>query len=234
MSARFYQACKRAIIPVVKPLGFHSFNRYYYRITGGVVQQFCLLWLRRNFTIRFLLSSVYDDNDRTREGDDIYRLIDGTSTFLSMRPDKFCANPSALFPTGPLLPDYEQCALVCRTALEEYLLPFFEQTTTLESAYSQCEEKKLVWRHEVNGKKEPFSPSTLGFLLGMGQYSDAQLLLDFMIENHTGYNQRWWMAHQEIYVQLRNALEEKDTAFLTTYLRKKKEETYQAFKLKIK
>ena len=74
----FYKAVKPALDLVVRPLGFRSRDRFYYRIVNDVVQQFCLLYRNLDFTLRFDVASVYADNILA-EGHDIYRLINGTN-----------------------------------------------------------------------------------------------------------------------------------------------------------
>ena len=89
MANSFYQIVKQRINPIVKPFGFRIRDRFYHRIINNVVQQFCLLHLARDFTIRFHIFSVYDDNYRTMEGDEVHRLIDGTNDWLAFRTYKF-------------------------------------------------------------------------------------------------------------------------------------------------
>lgn len=79
MSVLFYSIAKQAITPIVKPLEFRCRGRFYYRIIDNVVQQFCLLWLNHDFTIRFNISSVYADNDRLIEGNEVAKIINGSN-----------------------------------------------------------------------------------------------------------------------------------------------------------
>ena len=63
MNNPIYAATHAQFVPLVQPLGFRCIgNRYYYRIVGDVVQQFCVLCLHRQCTIRFGMSSVYEKN----------------------------------------------------------------------------------------------------------------------------------------------------------------------------
>ena len=83
MNNPIYAATHAQFVPLVQPLGFCCIgNRYYYRIIGDVVQQFCVLCLHRQCTIRFGMSSVYEENDRKNEGAEVYTLIDGTKRWI--------------------------------------------------------------------------------------------------------------------------------------------------------
>ena len=99
MSVLFYSIAKQAITPIVKPLEFRCRGRFYYRIIDNVVQQFCLLWLNHDFTIRFNISSVYADNDRLIEGNEVAKIINGSNNmWLGQRlvqGEKACNSASA-------------------------------------------------------------------------------------------------------------------------------------------
>lgn len=82
MQNAFYSAVRKQIEPQVAPLGFCLDRQYYYRIVQDVVQQFCPLWLHHDFTVRFTLRSLYQDNTRRAEGLDVMQLVDGSNRWL--------------------------------------------------------------------------------------------------------------------------------------------------------
>ena len=98
-ASEFYKAAKAAIDPMVKPLGFRRCGRFYYRIVNDIVQQFCLFWLRFDFTVRFRVTSVYDSSAELIEGDEIYQLINGTNEWLGLRMVE--TTPGVLAYEGP-------------------------------------------------------------------------------------------------------------------------------------
>ena len=79
----------KEIEKIVRPLGFKRYHRFFYRVTDdGVVQQFCLLFLKGKFTIRFTLNSIFSDNDKTKEGSELYQVIDGTNSWIGENFDR--------------------------------------------------------------------------------------------------------------------------------------------------
>ena len=205
----FYPAAKAAIQPLAAEAGFRSRGRHFYRITNDVVQQFCLLSLRGNYTIRFHISSVYDENRYDAEGVEVCRLIDGTGFFLSNRPQ--------LLVPDPFDPDYrvslETCVEVCETALRAYLLPWFEQTADSERAFRQAQALGML-----APRGEPRARNCLGFLLALGRTEEAAALL------------RQEPACE--YRELCRAVTAQDGAFLRAYMEQKKAATYAEFKWK--
>lgn len=83
MQNAFYSAVIKQIEPQVAPLGFRHDRQYYYRIVQDVVQQFCPLWLHHDFTIRFTLRSLYQDNMRRAEGLDVMQLVGADGAGIS-------------------------------------------------------------------------------------------------------------------------------------------------------
>ena len=137
MSNPIYAATHAQFMPLVQPLGFRCIeNRYYYRIVGDVVQQFCVLCLHRQCTIRFCMSSVYEENDRKREGAEVYTLIDGTKRWIvesskELAPSVFATDERLLQPDGDY---FAYAAARCTEVLQKVLLPWFEANTTPKQA----------------------------------------------------------------------------------------------------
>lgn len=134
MSTLFYSTTKRALAPIVKPLGFRCKGRFYHRIIDNVVQQFCLLWLNHDFTIRFHISSVFGDNDKHIEGSEIAKLIDGSNNmWLGQRMVKSELQQqfSLQGPSANLFPNYNECANTCVDMLVNYLFRGLMERTPL-------------------------------------------------------------------------------------------------------
>ena len=228
MSILFYPTAKRAIAPVVKPLGFRCQGRFYHRIVGNVVQQFCLLWRNHDFTIRFHISSVYAENDRYMEGNEAAKLIDGTNTWLGQRlvpeeqPQRFSLQDPA---SGPF-PDVSGCADTCVEVLTNYLLPWFQAACDSASAYRMAKEAKLF----LLPYQEPDSYRSLGFLLDQRQWEQSAALLKFYLDHSQLYRQKWWIPREPEYQRLYEALIQTDTAYLERYMRWKREATYRLFR----
>ena len=230
MLSPFYGVVKKRIEPIIKPLGFHSYRRYYYRIVNDVVQQFCPLWLYHDFTIRFLLRSLYQDNERIAEGEEVMWLINGTHrwlapTFTKVSPNLYVANED--FQT--LTPKtYQISADICEKALKEHLLPWFEENTDSEKAYAACKTAQLF----LPRKNVSDSIESLGFLLGMGEWDKALAVLHPYIERTISCNPHWWSIMESEYTSLYHALAEKDISYVRNYMEEKRQKNYKEFKWK--
>lgn len=227
MSSPFYNVVKKQIEPIIKPLGFRSYRRYYYRIINDVVQQFCPLWLYHDFTIRFVLRSLYQDNERTTEGDEVMRLINGTNRWLGptsteIAPDYYAANEDFCTLSQKT---YQISADICEQVLSEYLLPWFEENTDSAKAYTACKTAELFLPDE--GVAEPVGG--LGFLLGMGEWDRACEALRPYIEHTICCNPNWWNMVEADYTPLYHALAEKDISYVQTYMEEKRQKNYKEF-----
>lgn len=227
-ASEFYKAAKAAIDPMVKPLGFRRRGRFYYRIVNDIVQQFCLFWLRFDFTVRFRVTSVYDSSAELIEGDEIYQLINGTNEWLGLRMVE--TTPGVLAYEGPCANpfhiDLGQCAQVCAGAVGNYLLPFFEGMTDAQSALRLLRERGLEicpvdWPEGVD------SIRSLGFLLGMGEWERAEktlkAFLDWPHADGSYWNMMW---------KLYDALEALDVSGVLSYMDEREAATYAELKWK--
>ena len=230
----FYRIAATKIDPIVKPLGFHRYGRFYYRIINDVVQHFCLLWRHYDFTIRFELSSVYEDAERITEGYEIARLIDGSNQWLGLQSVETAPNiytltgPSASFGLGV----FKRCSDECVNVLQKYLLPFFEKSTNSATAYEASKQSGLLQLRKFSDIQEPETINSLGFLLGMGKIEQAEILLKYYIENNSKYNQRWWQEKEHEYIELLNAIQNKRANDIQNYMNQKKSATYKEFRWK--
>lgn len=221
MSALFYSIAKQAITPIVKPLGFRCQGRFYYRIIDNVVQQFCLLWRNHDFTMRFNISSVYADNDRLIEGNEVTKIINGSNNmWLGQR--------LVQGPTASLFPNYSDCANTCVDVLTSYLIPWFDRASNSASAYKMAKDVNIF----ITIHQEPDSYRGLGFLLDQKLWERSAILIKYYLDNSHLYNQKWWKPREQEYQRLYEALVNMDTAYLDQYMDGKKSETYRLFRYK--
>ena len=213
----FYRAAKRAIAPIVKPLGFRCEGRFYYRIVGNVVQQFCLLWLNNDFTIRFHISSVFDENDKTMEGEEVVKLINGSNNMWFK--DLMDTDGQNQF-------GVQEYADKCVEVLTEYLLPWFDIASNSASAYKMVKQTNLY----PTIHQEPDSYWCLGFLLDMEQWERSADVVKYYLDNSNLYNPKWWETREQEYRQLYDALVSGDSTYIEQYLDDKKARTHRLFR----
>lgn len=220
MSALFYSVAKQAITPIVKPLGFRCQGRFYYRIIDNVVQQFCLLWRNHDFTIRFNISSVYADNDRLIEGNEVAKIINGSNNMWLGQ--QLVQGKGAT--TSPC-PNYSDCVNTCVDALTNYLIPWFDRASNSASAYKMAKDSNIF----LTTHQEPDSYRSLGFLLDQKLWEQSATLIKYYLDNSYLYNQKWWIPREQEYQQLYGALVNLDTVYLEQYMDGKKSATYRLF-----
>lgn len=221
----FYKAVKSALDPMVKPLGFRSRDRFYYRIVNDVVQQFCLLYRNLDFTIRFDVVSVYEDGVLA-EGHDIYRLINETNQWLGFRMVQKASGELAYegpIAANPIRPDLRLCADACTNAVKQYLLPFFDEAVDSESAHRLLHQRVWYWRSTDD------HTLCLGFLLGMGEWEQARDALKQYLDRPRGEGVFWNMLWR-----LYDALDSYDVSYILDYMEKKEAAAYSTLHLKRK
>lgn len=224
-----YRITHEQFAPLAEPLGFHCIeHRYYYRIVNDVVQQFCLLWLGRECTIRFSLSSVYEKNERKSEGFELSRLIDGTNNWIvpsskEISPRVFAADPMLLTLTEE---SYRYVADRCTDALRSSLLPWFSANTDSENSLSAMRRVRDI--HEgVPEFKD------LGFLLAMKEWAQVKTILKaYFVDCTIPCREAWMKEMQQEYLPLYDALVKGDLNAVQTYMDAKKQDTYREFKWK--
>ncbi|MBQ2667753.1 MAG: hypothetical protein IJF56_03915 [Clostridia bacterium] len=216
MTAReFYSLAGKPIGQFVKPFGFKKRGRFFYRITDdGVIQQFCLLWLNRIFTVRFDLSSIYSHNGHDNEGDEIYQIIDNSNDWLS----DYHSHVETL----------DAAAAICFESVKDILLPFFETHKDPKSA------REFIVTHNlrIQGGYNKFDLREIGFYLSMGDMNACRDFLVHYIENSSKYNQIWWREVEQEYQRLLDAIVCNDTEYISDYMNNKKKETYAEYKWK--
>ena len=216
LASTFYPFAGKKMKEMVKPYGFKKNGRFFYRITEeGIIQQFCLLWLHNDFTVRFDLSSIYGYNSRDIEGSEIYELIDGSKRWLS-----WSYSPCSQAP--------QQAADLCVQAVQDVLLPFFESHKDPLSVRDF-----LVAHHPAILKDtHPYDLRELGLHWCLEDWDSAKDFLSHYIENHDRYHPRWWCEVEQEYRQLLQAICSDDHKYIAQYLEEKKAATYAEYKWK--
>ncbi len=212
-------ACKE-IDKIVRPLGFKRYHRFFYRVTDdGVVQQFCLLCLHSNFTIRFTLNSIFCDNDKTKEGSEIHHIIDGTNGWIGENFDRSVINGMTIYNHRQI--SYEEAINICKNVLHDVLLPYFEKTKDSKNAHNyMLKNDSLV----ENGTKD-FDLREIGFYLADENYDKVKEVLEYYIENKTKWNKIWWEEKEVEYQELYDAIKSNDMNYIQRYKKDKKRKT---------
>jgi len=226
LSFVFYAFACKEIEKIVKPLGFKKYNRFFYRITDdGVVQQFCLLCLRGEFTIRFRLNSVFCDNDKTNEGAEIHQIIDGTNKWLGENVAMSIINGMTVYHHKQV--SYEEAVGICKDALHKYLLPYFGKTQDIKNAHKFMLENDSP----VKVGTKSFDAREIGFYLLEENYGKVKEVLEYYIENKDKWNKRWWKEKETEYRELYDAIKNNDINYIQKYKKEKKRKTCSEFRV---
>ena len=226
LSFVFYAFTCKKIEKIVKSLGFKRYNRFFYRITeDGVVQQFCLLCLRGKFTIRFTLNSIFSDNDKTKEGSEIYQIIDGTKKWIGENFDRSFINGMTVYNHKQV--SYEEAVSICMDALQNVLLPYFEKTKDSKNAHTFMLENDSLVKHGTT----VFDTREIGFYLLEENYDKVKEVLEYYIENKDKWNKRWWEEKEVEYQNLYDAIKNNDMSYIERYKQDKKEKTCCEFRV---
>lgn len=226
LSLVFYAFTCKEIKRIVKPLGFKKYGRFFYRITeDGVVQQFCLLCLHGDFTIRFSLDSIFGDNDRTEEGSDIYQLIDGTNEWIGHNFDRNVINGMTVYTSNKN--SYTEATNMCIKVLRDVLLPYFEKTKDIKNAHTFMLENDSLVKHSTTD----FDTREIGFYLLENNYDKAKEVLEYYIENKDKWNKRWWEEKEVEYQKLYYAIKNGDMNYIQKYKKDKRRKTCSEFRV---
>ena len=211
--------CKE-IEKIVRPLGFKRYHRFFYRITDdGVVQQFCLLCLHGKFTIRFTLNSIFCDNDKTKEGSEIHQIIDGTNSWISETFERSVINGMTVYNHKQI--SYKEAINICKNALQDVLLPYFEKTKDSKNAHDYMIENDSL----VKSGTQDFDTREIGFYLSKENYDKAREVLEYYIENKNKWNKIWWEEKEVEYQELYDAIKNNDMNYIQEYKKDKKRKT---------
>lgn len=221
LSFVFYAFTCKEIYKIVKPLGFKKYGRFFYRITeDGVVQQFCLLCLRGEFTIRFTLNSIFCDNDKNKEGSEIHQIIDGTNKWIGENFDMSVVNGMTVYNHNPI--SYEEAIEKCKNVLNEVLIPYFEKTKNIKNAHKFMLENDSL----VEAGTKDFDSREIGFYLSEENYDKVKEILEYYIDNKDKWNKRWWEEKEVEYQKLYDAIKNNDMNYIQKYKKDKKRKTY--------
>lgn len=224
LSSVFYVNACNNIAKIVKPLGFKKYHRFFYRVTEeGVLQQFCLLCLNGCATIRFGLSSIYSDNDKTREGAEIYQIIDGTNKWIAENFDKSVINGMIAYNHNQI--SSKEATDMCKKTLQDILLPYFEKTKDIKNAHNLMLENDSLVKHGTN----KFDSREIGFYLAMENYYKVKEVIEYYIENKSKWNKTWWVEKEVEYQELYNAIVNNDANYIQKYKEDKKRKTCLEF-----
>ena len=223
----YFFACKE-IEKMVKPLGFKRYHRFFYRVTeDGVVQQFCLLCLHGDFTIRYSVNSIYGDNEKVQEGSDIYQLIDGTNKWIGSNYDSNVINGMTVYTYKKIA--YEEAVDMCKNILQDMLLPCFEKIKDIKNAHNFMLENDSP--PVKNGTKD-FDYREIGFYLAEENYDKVKEVLEYYIGNKNEWNKLWWAEIESEYQKLYNAIINNDLDYIQRYKKDKKRKTFLEFRIR--
>lgn len=120
----FYTESKRIIKPRVEQYGFKTYGRFFYRVVGDILQEFCILGLNRECTIRFFVKPLCGVEYRDIEGN--FEL----SYLYGKRVEWIYYDPRDI-------ESIRNAAEILANGIEKYLIPWFLKTETVESAYEE-------------------------------------------------------------------------------------------------
>ena len=210
-ASTFYQLAGKQIKELVRPYGFKKNGKFFYRITEeGIIQQFCLLWLHNDFTIRFYLTIIFGYNGRDIEGAEIYEITNGSI-------NQWLSDCRSGYQIDPEFPE-NNAANICVQAVKETLLPFFESHKDPLSA------KDFVVKHNprVTRGIDKYDIRELDFYLCTADIASVQDYLTYYIENHHRYNKNWWNTVEQEYYQLLDAICLNDREAIALYMDEKR------------
>ena len=229
LSFVFYSMVCKEIKRIVKPLGFEKYNRFFYRITDdGVVQQFCFLCLRGEFTIRFTLNSIFADNDKTKEGSEVHKIIDGTNKWIGEGFDMSAINGMTVYNHKRI--SYEEATEKCKAVLNEVLIPYFEKAKDVKIAH------ELMLKNDslIKAGANDFDCREIGFYLSEENYGMVKQVLEYYLDNKEKWNKRWWKEKEVEYQKLCDAIKTNDVNYINEYKKDKKKKTYAEFGVCVK
>ena len=123
---------------------------------------------------------------------------------------------------------YEYAASVCKDAVTNILLPYFEKTKNAENARIYMREDDSLVAKQIDA----YDMREIGFYIGANDYENAKMVLEYYIENRNKWNKRWWQKVENEYTNLLQAISQRDEQYLEGYKSDKKQATYDGFKWK--
>lgn len=217
-----FEETKNRLHKNVTELGFKLKGRTYYRLMDGYMQGFKLYTYNLSYSIRFFQQPLCFGIDKKYEGDDIHRFWSGIGPFsivgIYIGDDSYSPNPFGIKVTPENYVNEASEILV--RSFNEYLLPWFERSNTIEKAY----EENCLLLHK-NGKNPG---GRYDWLLQMGRWKEAAEFIDARIkelktyENMYGYMGDDYTSDLEY---LYNAIIENNEMYVLDYIHKREKHT---------
>lgn len=217
-----FEETKNRLHKNVTELGFKLKGRTYYRVMDGYMQGFKLYTYNLSYSIRFFQQPLCSGIDKKYEGDDIHRFWSGIGPFsivgIYIGDDSYSPNPFGIKVTPENYVNEASEILV--RSFNEYLLPWFERSNTIEKAY----EENCLLLHK-NGKNPG---GRYDWLLQMGRWKEAAEFIDARIkelktyENMYGYMGDDYTSDLEY---LYNAIIENNEMYVLDYIHEREKHT---------
>ena len=217
-----FEETKNKLHKNVTDIGFKLKGRTYYRLMDGYVQGFKLYTYNLSFSIRFFQQPLCLGIDKNYEGDDIHKFWSGIGPFsvvgIYIGDDSYSPNPFGI----KLTPEHyvNEASEILVRSLNEYLLPWFEKSNTIEKAY---EENCLLFHK--NGENPG---GRYEWLLQMGRWMEATEFIHKRIEELKVYERLPHYVGGSLTTDLEelyNAIIENNESFVLDYIHTKENKT---------
>lgn len=218
-----FEETKNRLHKNVTELGFKLKGRTYYRLMDGYVQAFKIYTNFPSFSIRFFQEPLCLGVGKKHEGRDIHVFWGGRGTFSV---GMIYLGDSPFYEPNPfgikITPEnyVNDASEILVRSFNEYLLPWFERSNTIEKAY----EENCLLLHK-NGKNPG---GRYDWLLQMGRWKEAAEFVDARIkelktyENMYGYMGDDYTSDLEY---LYNAIIENNEMYVLDYIHKREKHT---------
>lgn len=202
--------------------GFKLKGQTYYRLMNGYIQGFKIYTNHMSYSIRFFQEALCLGIDKFFEGDDIHRFWSGIGPFsivgIYIGDDSYSPNPFGI----KLTPDnyVNEASEILVRSFNEYLLPWFEKSNTIEKAY---EESCLLFHYDGKnpGGRYPW-------LLQMGRWMEATEFIHKRIEELKVYERLPNYVGESLtsdLEELYNAIIENNESYVLDYIHAKENQT---------
>lgn len=225
ISMSIFEETKNKLHKNVTDIGFKLKGRTYYRLMDRYVQGFKIYTYNLSFSIRFFQQPLCFDIDKKYEGDDIHKFWSGIGPFsivgIYTGDDSYSPNPFGIKVTPE---NYvNEASEILIRSFNEYLLPWFERSDTIEKAY---EENCLMFHHD--GK---YPAGRYPWLLQMGKWLEAAEFINERIkelklyESMPDYIGGSLTSNLE---ELHNAIIKNDNSFVLDYIHTQERQTIKS------
>lgn len=217
-----FEETKNKLHKSVTELGFKFKGRTYYRLMDEYVQGFKLYTNNLSYSIRFFQQPLCFGIDKKYEGEDIHRFWSGIGPFsivgIYTGDDSYSPNPFGIKVTPE---NYvNEASEILIRSFNEYLLPWFERSDTIEKAY---EENCLLFHK--NGENPG---GRYEWLLQMGRWMEASEFVHKRIEELKVYEKLPEYTGGSLtsdLEELYNAIIENNETYVLDYIHTKENQT---------